>query len=287
MSQDTTPAVETDIAEPTSLTEALSGDRHQALAEHEPEREAGEPKAAPAPAVVAPSAQPAPTAATQAPPAAAAGDLAPTGEPKPPKWFREAMAEKERENLRLRSELEGRPTGQPAPRQQPQERPALPNPAEDPEGYHRAITSHFSQELAQTRLETTLTVSERFARQQHGGDAFEECKAWLSTQPRLEAMFIQEPDPWGSALAYFQREKLTEEIGDDPAAYRRRIEDAAIAAYEARLQAQQDQHQPAPRPAPQMRSAPPYPASTARNAASRDDQGRFSPTPLSAAFKAR
>lgn len=277
--EDTPPAGEIDTAETgaTSLSDIFA-DRHQPQSVHEPHREVGAaPQEEPAPAAAPESAQPAPKAATT--PAAPAGDPDPATDPKAPKWYREHMRKVNGELAALRASTAAPQA--PAPQPRPAAPAAtLPNPAEDPQGYHDAVQRGLSSQFQRFQLETTLNFSERFLRQQHGAEAFEETKAWLSTKPDIEAWAIQQPDPWAAAYTQYTREKIADEIGDDPAAYRKRIEEEIRAEYEARSQARQDQHIPAS--APQMRSAPPAPASTARSAAPRDPQtGQFTgPAPL-------
>jgi hypothetical protein len=287
--EDTAPEAETEQTPEgaTSLSEILGG-RHERQAAHEPHREVGAappeddddeddapPAAAAAPAAAKPGAQPAPTAERPA----TGGAEDPASDPKAPKWYRDHMRKVNRELEEFRS-------GQRAPAAAPAARPAapaqeprkLPNPAEDPDGYHQAVTGGFRAEMQQFRLETTLNFSERFARQSHGNEAFEETKAWLTTRPDLEDFFLTQPDPWGAAFSYFTREKLADEIGDDPAAWRekerQRIRDE-ILAEQSGGQARE------PAAQPQMRHAPPAAAATARSAAPRDPSGRFAgPQPL-------
>lgn len=277
---DTAPPAETDKGENNSDIGSLLESRHERTMAHEPRREVGErqpaeDEEAEAPAAAPPAntdAQPATTAET---PPADAGEPDPASDPKAPKWYRDHMRKVNAELAELRAAKA--PAAAPAA---PAERPKiiLPNPAEDPEGYALALERNFGSRMQQFELRTTLGLSERFAVQQHGREAFEDCKAWLGTQPEsLENMFLRQPDPWGAAFAHYQREKLAEEIGDDPAAYRKRIEEEAIARY----QAEQGQERRETPPA-SMRGSPPAPASTARAAAPRDPQtGRFAgPAPL-------
>lgn len=266
---DAAPAAENDIAESAPLSEVLSGDRHERT------REVGEGDAPAAAAVAA-----APVA--EAPPAAAAPAPAPVvdpaTDPKSPKWFREGLKEANRRALEAETAAERlRNTPAPAPAA-PRAATTLPNPAEDPQGYHEAVQAQYRRDMQEFQLRQTLTVSERFAKQQFGGETFEDCRAWLSTKPEIENMALQQPDPWGFAMSHYQRDKLAEEIGDDPAAYRKRVEDEIRAEYEARHAAAPA----APAPPPTMhRPAPPAPASTARSAAPRDGGGRFmGPTPI-------
>lgn len=121
-------------------------------------------------------------------------------EAKDPKWFRDAIkaredrarqAERERDELRARVE-------QPAPSQEnlsPQEA------------------------FERQQMVFNVSISERFARREHGA-LFEEAKVWLETRPDIEAWAVRQPDPWESAISLYRREKMAEEIGDNPEEWR-------------------------------------------------------------------
>jgi len=271
----TPPAGEQEAAStaPTSLTEALSFAPSEAAAGFEVGATGDE--AVPAAlAAAAPAEAPSAPAATTSVPAAPAGE-----EAKAPKWYRDHMAVVNRERAAEKAEVERLRAVQPAPTRQP-EANQLPDPLEDPQAYAVALQGQFRNEFQAFQLQTTLQLSERFARQQHGTENFEECRAWLSTKPDIEAWAIQQPDPWSAAFTQYQRDRLAEEIGDDPAAYKERLRQEFLAEQAAAAQTQQ-----AP-VAPTMRAAPPPPSSNVRSAAPRDGGGRFTgPTPLSAALR--
>lgn len=281
---DTAPAAETEIAESAPSISDIIAERHQPQPAHEPHREVGEARSDDAAlaelAAKAPTAKPEPKpAATPAP--AAQAEIDPATDPKAPKWYRDGLKEANRRAQEAEARLR---TTAPAP-VAPRAAPELPNPAEDPQGYHEAIERGFTNRMQRFELETNLRVSAHFARQQHGMEKFEDCKAWLSTKPDIEAWAIQQPDPWAAAFTQFTREQLAEEIGDDPNAWRekerQRLRDEILA------EQQQERPSAAPPTAPTMqRSAPPAPASTARSAAPRDEGGRFTgPAPLNSAFR--
>lgn len=273
----TPPAGEQEAAftAPTSISDALSFNSVEAAATTEPEVGAtGDDAAIAAPVAVVAPAEAAPAPVTTSAPAAAAGE-----EAKAPKWYRDHMAAVSRERAAEKAEIERLRAAQPAPTRQP-EANQLPDPLEDPQAYAVALQGQFRNEFQAFQLQTTLQLSERFARQQHGSENFEECRAWLSTKPDIEAWAIQQPDPWTAAFTQYQRERLAEEIGDDPAAYKERLRQEFLAEQAAAAQTQQ-----AP-VAPTMRAAPPPPSSTVRSAAPRDGTGRFTgPTPLNAVLR--
>jgi hypothetical protein len=286
MSEPNTPPAG-DQAEITSLSDALASrnEDRQEVGYDEGPAPAVAPISAATPAPVAqpaapaaPSAQPALQAASEASPAAQAEDRS-------PKWYRDHMAQVNRERQAERAEVERLRTVAPQPqRQAPQN---LPDPLEDPQAYAHAIRAEMRRDQEIFQLTTTLNLSERFARQSHGGEAFEECKAWLSTKPDIEAWAIQQPDPWSAAFTQYNRERLSEEIGDDPNAWREKERQRIREELQAELagQSQEPQHNPAARP-PMTRAAPPPPASGVRSAAPRGgDRGFTGPTPLSEALK--
>lgn len=235
---------------------------------HEPHQEVG---AAPqmAPQEPQPSAQPAPTAETAAPAPAPAPQPAQAGdqpENQGPKWYRDAIQKANREREQLRRENEAlRRQGQ--PQEASQERP---DPVENPNDFYAYIEHQ--------RLVDRLERSEERLIDKHGEEVFAEVQAWLTAHPEIEAMAVRQRDPWRFAHSQFTKDNLANEIGDDPAAYKERIRREILAEQEA-ARAADTQHIPAQ--PPQMRSAPPPPASAARSATPRDSSGRFAgPTPL-------
>lgn len=289
MDNDTQPAG--DLAETTGSTPLSEMLAFQNPDRHEVHREAGvepqeDPAPAPAPDPIA-AAQPAPASAQPAPQAETKTEPTPAGqagEEKQPRWYREHMAQVNRERAAEKAEIERLRSATPQPQRQASQN--LPDPLEDPAAYADALRSEYRRDLEVFQLRTTLTLSERFARQQHGSEAFEECKAWLSTKPDIEAWAIQQPDPWSAAYTQYQREQLSDEIGDDPNAWREKERQRIRDEIKAELAGEQQQAQHIPATAPQMRAAPPPPASAVRSAAPRDPGGRFTgPTPIGAALK--
>jgi hypothetical protein len=302
--QDETPAQEAETSAAPSVSEIFS-QRHQAMSAHEPHREVG---AAPsdeeevAPAAAETPATPAPAAAPEAPsaPAANAGDAntqpAPEDDPKAPKWYRESMKRQREENARLRAQIEGRRPG-PAPQPQPQPRPQpreLPNPAEDPVGYARAVqeaaearaADQFRSFASEFQLGHKLNYSADRLIERHGEDTLDEVREWLISKAGpdgsnpMESWAMAQRDPWSAAHQQMQRERLAEEIGSDPEAYKRKLRE------EWEREQAEKQAEPAAEPAARttmtpQRPPPPAPASQARSAQPRDDGGRFAgPAPL-------
>lgn len=177
-----------------------------------------------------------------------------------PKWFRDAIkarddrarrAERERDEALARLD-QGRP---------PQEQPDL-----SPE-----------DRFAMQELAFNVRISERFARREHG-QTFEEAKVWLETRPDIEAWAQRQPDPWEAAISLYKREKMAEEIGDNPDEWREKERARLREELMAEMQ---------PQPTGMSGGAPriPAPASTARSAPAKG--GYAGPQPLSEIGKNR
>lgn len=89
----------------------------------------------------------------------------------------------------------------------------------EPERFQQYVEQTVSQRVNNVEAE----MSERFARSQYGAEAvdaaFEAAKA-----QELTAQFIGKKDPWGELMKWHKAQTALAEIGDDPAAYRARIE---------------------------------------------------------------
>jgi hypothetical protein len=220
--------------------------------------------------------------ASEAPPAEAyPGDLpedtaAAAAAVKEPFWYRQEMRKEkhrrealERENEQLRVAVS-----------QPQylaDEPDLPDPNEDPYGYAAALQWEVQAQLQSLAFQQNLAISERFARQQHGDDQFNEANDWLHTRPDVVEWAQGQSDPWGAAIAVYAREKLAAEIGDSPEQWRERERERLRAEILADAQSGH---------AGDITQRPliPGPGSQARSAAPR--AGAWTgPTPLAGALK--
>jgi hypothetical protein len=187
-------------------------------------------------------------------------------EPDPKAWQYAAYQDEkqkrqqyEREAEQLRAQMQQLQT------QQQQKRI---DPIDDPEGFERSLEQRIEQRLLSERIQ----FSERLARNQHGDEAWQQTNEWLHSQPAtIRHQFAQSPDPCGEAVKAFKRHQVMQEIGDDPASYRERLE----AEIRERLIAEQ---QPA---APQVSQPKPSNFASARSAGKRTGPAWAGPTPLS------
>ncbi len=157
-----------------------------------------------------------------------------------PKWYRDAIKARdervrqaERRAQELQTQLE---------RGQPQDQQQL-----SPQEY-----------FEQQEMQLNIRMSERFAKREHG-QTFEEAKVWLETRPDIEAWAQRQPDPWEAAISLFRREKMAEEIGDNPDEWRERERAKLREELMAEMQPQPTGMSGAPRipaPASTTRSGP-------------------------------
>lgn len=109
-------------------------------------------------------------------------------------------------------------------RQQPQTSTApqrAPDAYEDPDGF----AAYQAQKLAQTEWNLRASISERFAKQQHGEEAVNEATEWGLARAKGDPGFAQkvmaDPDPVGLTLREYQQSKTLETLAG------RQFEDAA------------------------------------------------------------
>lgn len=107
---------------------------------------------------------------------------------------------------------------QPPPQTQQQIEP--PDPLTDPEGYFRHMQQQFQTQLLNQKLDT----SELLARRQYGAQAVDEAFQ-AANQAGVIGNFIRDPDPYGSLVEWHKKQKALAEFGDDPAAYKQRLEE--------------------------------------------------------------
>lgn len=199
-------------------------------------------------------------------------------EEKPEDWSYHAYKDEKdkRQTLERELEAERRERAQALAHLQAHQQPRQEiDPIDDPQGFREQM----AQQIQNAQLQTRLEVSEVLTRQTHGAEAVDAANAWL-LEPAQAATLEQlraSPDPWGGAVAAHKRHLAMQEIGDDPAAYRERIEAEIRARVEAEMAKQ----------APQVDPQTPMPANfaSARNAGSRKGPAWSGPTPLGQALR--
>lgn len=221
----------------------------------------------------APTPEPAPAPAASgdpaAPPAASVDDkLVPLSaldaERKGRKDWKEKALRIEGENALLKHQLEQAMKGAAQQPQPEARRDDFPDPILDPEGYRSAVRA----EAVQLARAERLNEDEESAVEKHGKDAVEAAFAELQKDPAEFQRISQGRKPWTALMKWAEGRKVRDEIGDDPAAFRARIEKEIrekIAAEAAGTPAAPGQPQPlsipqslATTPSVQARSAPAF-----------------------------
>jgi hypothetical protein len=217
-------------ADDNVLDDVFSSERDRGGKSAPPEAAAAEPKVEPQ---AQPQAEPQPTQETQAQDPET-GRMVPLSEllqerkkskSKLEEESRARIAAEERAKL-YEQQLQqfSRPQAQQPQRQQVR----IPDPVTDPENYARYVQQSTEQRL----IEQSLNFSERMARREHGTKTVDEALQ-AATQAGLVASghFLQTApdDPWAAMVEWHKQQKVLAEVGADPEAYRKKIEDEARA----------------------------------------------------------
>lgn len=170
----------------------------------EPAAEQAPEPAAEQPAPVEVAAQPEPVASPPASPPAP-----------PPGYVPVAVVEELRQKLR---DKEAQPAPTPVT-QTPPPAPEIPDPFEDPEGYHA-----YHQEQVQRQVKAaTMNMSRMMAVTTHGEEAVNEAMAWAAQRADVDPTFRQQSwnhhHPVDFAVAAFRQHQLMERLGSDPDAF--------------------------------------------------------------------
>lgn len=132
----------------------------------------------------------------------------------------------------------------------------LQKPQETPDWYEdpqKAAT--YQQQVIEQRLEQRrMEQSKFFAEREFGADTVGEAVAHFDKHPEQSRQFLSHPSPFHAAVEFYKKQKLADEIGSDPDAYRKRIAEEL----REQLLAEMSQSQPSkPKaPPPSMAKAP-------------------------------
>lgn len=185
-------------------------------------------------------------------------EVEPKGEPEaaPPA----AVVEEKHQNIPISALLDEREKRQQAAREAEELRRKLaeyeaakeqpkPDFYADPEAALQSVQKAAQSIALNTKLETSRFLAER----DHGAETVAAAYAFFDANPHLSSQLISSPSPFHEAVKVYQRHKTMEEIGDDPSAYRARIEQEV----RERLLAEMQTATPAPKaPPPSMAAVP-------------------------------
>lgn len=194
--------------ENSSLDDALSGAQAPEQPIEETTAQPAEPQEAPQEPVAeeAPTAEPAPQEPQQVPLA--------------------ALQEVRNENREMKQML--------AQLQQQQQPPAPQVPEFlDPEG-----SQFLAQQMQQMQLHMGAELSKTKAEMLHGADKVQAAYAAAQEAGMIDELGVKS-DAWGELVKWHQREQVLSEVGDDPAAYRARVEADVRKQLEAEMVAKQ------------------------------------------------
>ncbi len=142
---------------------------------------------------------------------------------------------------------------------------------EDPEGFSKAIEGR----LAAMESNMALNLSEKFARSNHGNETVD--KAWAAAEAAgVLPQFAQQQDAYGALVDWHKTQQVREEIGNDPAAYKAKLEADLRKEIQAELATKQARDM-AGKPAPSMADV------TGSGGSPKSTWG--GPTPLDKAFE--
>lgn len=147
---------------------------------------------------------------------------------------REKRQAAEREASELRAWRQQQEAAQRAAQQR------APDPRQDPDGaleYQRTV---FQQQLYNAKIGQSRFLAE----QQFGKDMVDEAFAFFDKNPALSHQFVDHPSPFHAAVEFYKRQKVADEVGADPAAYRSKLEADIRAQILAEMQAQPAQPKP-------------------------------------------
>ena len=122
------------------------------------------------------------------------------------------------------------------PQPQPTYQPP-PDPAVDPRGYHQ----YMEQRQAAADLNQRLNVSEIMLREKIGDEKLseyvEEFRGMAEADPTLFSKLYSQPHPYNWLTREVERQRTLRDVGDDPAAFRAKIEAEARAKWEQEAKA--------------------------------------------------
>ena len=169
--------------------------------------------------------------------------------------------DKRKEEARLRGEAEERakfykaqaetfmqqaaqPVQQPV-QQQPEPQVELPDIYDDPEGHTRAVAEQVATRVQSQMIDRMVNASQVRANSVYGKQVVDEALD-AAHNAGVARQFISEPEPFEALMTWHRRTKAIEEFGDDPAAYKERMEKEVREKVLAELKAggQVIEHQP-------------------------------------------
>lgn len=117
----------------------------------------------------------------------------------------------------------------------------------------QAAAQHQTQMIQQQMLNAQLNQSQFLAERDYGKELVAETEAYFRANPQAKAQFQNHPSPWHGAVAFYQKQKILDEIGADPEAFKEKLREEGRAQALGRSQPVQ---QKPTAPPPSMATAP-------------------------------
>lgn len=144
--------------------------------------------------------------------------------------------------MEVRKELQEMKAGMPRP-----EAPKAPDVFEDPQGF----AGHLSRQVQSAQLTTKLETSRFMAEREFGKDTVDKAFQFFNERPEQSQALLSHASPFHAAVEEYNKHAIAQEIGQDPAAYRAKIEAEVRAKVQAEMVAEQAKAK-ASQPAPTM-----------------------------------
>lgn len=119
-----------------------------------------------------------------------------------------------------------------APKEQPVPAPDV---FEDPEGYQK----HMRGVVEQTSINQKLEMSRFMAERDFGKEQVDAMFEYFNQHPEQSRQFLSSPSPFHAGMDFFNQQRVATEIGNDPAAYREKLEAEIRTKLEAEMVAKQ------------------------------------------------
>jgi hypothetical protein len=114
----------------------------------------------------------------------------------------------------------------------------------------------FERALVATKLQQSKFLAER----DFGADAVKEAYAYFDANPQYSHQLLDHPSPFHAAVEFYRRQKVAEEIGADPEAWKQKqlatLKEQLKAELLAEMQTQSPVRPAMNRPPPTLASAP-------------------------------
>jgi hypothetical protein len=139
----------------------------------------------------------------------------------------------------------------------------------DPEGAARHLQSQFEQQ----RLWDRGVMSETLAKEKYGNEIVDEAVQAALAAGIARHFYVGSSHPYADVVAWYKKQKVLSEIGDDPDAYRQKLREEVLAELGQQVPSQ-------PQVSAQKSKAPvPKSLAGVPSAQPRDERGRFANPP--------